>query len=246
MILLEHVSKRFGDALAVADLSLAIQPGEIFACLGPNAAGKTTTIRMLVGLLRPTAGRIAIGGHDLAAQPQEAKRLLAYIPDQPFLYEQLTGREFLEFVGQLYGINGADQGRRIEAWLATFGLDSAQEMLIESYSHGMRQRLSYCAAFLHEPRVLVLDEPMVGLDPKAARLVKEALRQQATQDGLTVFLSTHVLSVAEEVADRIGIIDHGHLVALGTLPELRSRAGSTGQLEEVFLRLTGGAPQVVG
>jgi ABC-2 type transport system ATP-binding protein len=240
MILLEGVTKRYGQFTAVHPLDLHVPPGELFGFLGPNGAGKTTTIRMLTGVLHPTAGRVSIGGHDVARAPAEAKRLLGYIPDRPFLYEKLTGREFLRFVGGLWGQEGPALERRAEELLALFELTAWQDTLVESYSHGMRQKLLISSALVHGPRLIVVDEPMVGLDPRAARMIKDLLRNFAAQGG-TVFLSTHTLEVAEALCDRIAIIQEGRIRAMGTMDELRSEAeaGAAG-LEEVFLRLTGG------
>jgi ABC-2 type transport system ATP-binding protein len=240
MIRLEGVTRRYGAFTAVHPLDLHVPAGELFGFLGPNGAGKTTTIRMLTGVLRPTAGRIRIGGHDLAKEPQQAKRLLGYIPDRPFLYEKLTGLEFLRFVGGLWGQDGAALDRRAEELLALFELTDWRDTLVESYSHGMRQKLLISSALVHGPRLIVVDEPMVGLDPKAARMIKELLRGFVAEGG-TVFLSTHTLEVAEALCDRIAIVQAGRIRAMGTMDQLRAEAeaGAAG-LEEVFLRLTGG------
>jgi ABC-2 type transport system ATP-binding protein len=237
----QGLTKRFGETLAVDALDLAIPPGEIFAFLGPNGAGKTTTIKMMTGLLRPTAGEVAIGGHDIQQAHVEAKALLGYIPDHPYLYEKLTGRDFVHFVGDLHRLPRPEQTARMEEWFRLFSLTQAADQLIENYSHGMRQKLVFTAALLHCPRVIVVDEPMVGLDPKSARIIKRLLRREAER-GASVFLSTHQLSVAEEVADRIGIIDRGHLIFLGTLEELRRETHGAGTLEDLFLKLTGEPP----
>jgi ABC-2 type transport system ATP-binding protein len=240
MIQLEGVTKRYGQFTAVHPLDLHVPPGEMFGFLGPNGAGKTTTIRMLTGVLHPTAGRVSVGGHDLARSPAEAKRLLGYIPDRPFLYEKLTGREFLRFVGGLWGQEGPALERRAEELLALFELTAWQDTLVESYSHGMRQKLLISSALVHGPSLIVVDEPMVGLDPRAARMIKDLLRNFVAQGG-TVFLSTHTLEVAETLCDRIAIIQEGRIRAMGTMDQLRAEAeaGAAG-LEEVFLRLTGG------
>ncbi|HXG21371.1 MAG TPA: ABC transporter ATP-binding protein [Methylomirabilota bacterium] len=237
MIHLEHVTKRFGSFTAVNDLSLQIAEGEIFGFLGPNGAGKTTTIRMMMGLLRPSAGRILLGGHDLATAPLAAKAISAFVPDRPFVYEKLTGREFLEFVGRLYQVpEDACKTRAIES-LEFFRLSDWGDELVETYSHGMKQRLVVAAALLPDPRILVVDEPMVGMDPIGARMFKALLRS-LTLKGKTVFMSTHSLEVAEELCDRIGIILSGRLIALGTLDELQQQAGREGRLEDIFLQLT--------
>jgi len=237
MIRTENLTKRFGETLAVDRLSLEIAPGEIFAFIGPNGAGKTTTIKMLTGLIAPSAGRALIGGHDIQKEPVEAKRLIGYIPDIPFLYERLTGSEFLSFVAGMYGLPEKETPGLIERELERLDLADLSGTLIESYSHGYRQRLVFAAAFLHRPRVLIIDEPMVGLDPRSARLIKDLLRERA-RAGETVFMSTHTLSVAEELAHRVGIIHNGAVVACGNLDELRQQSGVRGKLEEIFLKIT--------
>jgi len=239
MIEIQNLTKRFGTKTAVRSLSLTVPEGELFAFLGPNGAGKTTTIKVIVGLLRPDAGRVKVCGHDLIQEPVRAKACISYVPDQPYLYDKLTGREFLEFVGRTYGMNGQTVEDKIEHLADLLALHDYLDDLCEQYSHGMRQRTVIAAALLHEPRVLVVDEPMVGLDPKTARVVKDVLRSLA-RNGACVFMSTHTLAVAEELADRIGIIHRGSLVALGTLGELRRASGGTHGLEESFLRLTAG------
>jgi ABC-2 type transport system ATP-binding protein len=238
MIELERLTKRYGAFTAVDDLSLQVARGEIFGFLGPNGAGKTTTIRMMMGLLRPTEGRIRLGGFDLAEQPIEAKRLSGFVPDRPFLYEKLTALELLRFCADLYEVPAAAREARLEKLLGIFDLSEWAGELIESYSHGMKQRLAFAAALLHEPQLLVVDEPMVGMDPRGARVLRSLLRSLAL-GGTTLFLSTHSLEVAEALCDRIGIIQTGKLIAIGTLDELRSRAGDAQRLEEVFLKLTG-------
>ena len=223
-------------------VSLAVEPGEVFGFLGPNGAGKTTTIRMMVGLLEPSGGQVLLGGHDLARAPEAAKALLGYVPDQPFLYDKLTATEFLRFVGGLHGLKRAECGRRADPLLDQFGLAEQAGELVETFSHGMKQRLALAAALIHRPRILVLDEPMVGLDPQGALELRRLLARLAA-DGVTIFLSTHSLAVAEELCGRIGIVDQGRLVALGSLAELRAQAlpDSTGaaSLETVFLDLLG-------
>ncbi|MBM4047672.1 MAG: ABC transporter ATP-binding protein, partial [Planctomycetes bacterium] len=216
MIEIQDVSKKFGKKVAVTDLTLTVRPGELFAFLGPNGAGKTTTIKMLVGLLRPSAGSIKICGHDIGNNHLAAKAQIGYIPDMPYLYEKLSGREFLQFVADMYKLDPATSAARIAELAGTFEMHDYLDDLCESYSHGMRQRVVYAAALLHDPAVLILDEPMVGLDPKSARLVKDLMKAQARK-GATLFMSTHTLSVAEEVADRIGIIHRSKLIALGTV-----------------------------
>jgi ABC-2 type transport system ATP-binding protein len=237
MIQLEHLSKRFGAFTAVHDLNLNIAEGEIFGFLGPNGAGKTTTIRMMMSLLRPTTGRVILGGHDLAVDPLSAKAISAFVPDRPYIYEKLTGREFLSFVGGLYQVPSDQCQERIEESLSFFSLVDWGDELIESYSHGMKQRLVVASALLHDPKIIVVDEPMVGMDPMGTRLFKALLRS-LTLKGKTIFMSTHSLEVAEELCDRIGIILGGKMIALGTLDELQQQAGSEARLEDIFLKLT--------
>jgi ABC-2 type transport system ATP-binding protein len=237
MIELVEVTKRYGGKTAVDGLTLSVPAGELFAFLGPNGAGKTTTIKMLCGLLFPTSGAVRIGGFDVQNEGDQARRLIAFVPDTPFLYEKLTGREFLRFIADMYGMP-RDRGReRIEEMIATFGLGPFVDDLTEKYSHGMRQRTVFAAALLHEPKVLITDEPTVGLDPKSIRLLKDLLRRQA-ESGTTVFLSTHSLDIAQELAHRIGVVNNGRLIGCGTLAALRKQADLEGTLEEVFLKLT--------
>ena len=247
MIEFNQVTRTFGRKRAVSELTLRIPPGELFAFLGPNGAGKTTTIKMLVGLLRPSAGEVRVGGFDTAGQAREAAQLMGYVPDQPYLYDKLSGREFLDFVAEMRGL---DRYRRIEAIQREshrFELDAFLDDLAETYSHGMKQRLVFASALLHSPAVLVVDEPMVGLDPKSMKMVKDLLRALASA-GTIVFMSTHTLNVAEEIADRIGIIDSGRLGFLGTLGELQARRSVADNhnhrdaprtsLEQLFLEIT--------
>jgi ABC-2 type transport system ATP-binding protein len=245
MIRLVALRKEYGTCVAVDDLDLTVEPGEIFAFLGPNGAGKTTTIRMMIGLLEPTGGTVELGGHDIAREPEAAKALTGYVPDQPALYDKLTGMEFLRFVGGLYGLARDGIEDRAADLLDEFAMTERAHELIETYSHGMKQRLTLAAALIHRPRILILDEPMVGIDPQGALELRQILTGLAAA-GVTIFLSTHSLGVAEELADRIGILDDGRLVALGTLDELQSRAALRPEtapldasLESVFLRLTG-------
>jgi ABC-2 type transport system ATP-binding protein len=234
------VRKRYGAFTAVDGIDLAVRPGEIFGFLGPNGAGKTTTIRMVAGVLRPSEGRILLGGDDLLADPLRAKRRLGYIPDRPFLYEKLTGSEFLRFVAGLWGQGGAEVEALAARMLELFGLTEWKDELVESYSHGMRQKLLITSALLHRPELIVVDEPMVGLDPRAARILKDLLRAFADEGG-AVFLSTHTLEVAEALCDRIAILAQGRILACGSMDELRAEASAGGaHLEEIFLRLTGG------
>jgi ABC-2 type transport system ATP-binding protein len=237
LIELKNVSKRYGTKTAVHDLSLSVPAGELFAFLGPNGAGKTTTIKMLCGLLFPTAGEVRVGGFDLRTQGDQARRLISYVPDQPYLYEKLTGREFLQFIADLYGMPADRAAGRMEQVIELFRLHEFVDDLTEKYSHGMRQRTVFAAALIHEPKLLIVDEPTVGLDPKSIRLLKDLLRAEANR-GTTVFLSTHALDIAQELADRIGIVEHGRLIGCGTLESLRKLASRDGSLEDVFLKLT--------
>ncbi len=240
MIELINVTKKFGDKAAVKNLSLEVKSGEFFAFLGPNGAGKTTTIKMITGLLKPDGGTVKICGIDISQKPGEAKMKTGYIPDSPYIYEKLTAREYLEFTGGLYRMPREKIEKKIEWLFDLFGMNGWADSRCEEYSHGMRQKVIFCSAFLHDPEVLVVDEPMVGLDPQSVRLVKDLLKKVSSR-GTTVFVSTHTLSVAEELCDRIGIVDEGELIALGTLDELRSKAASDGEsLENLFLKLTGG------
>ncbi len=238
MIELVEVTKRFGPKMAVDRLSLHVRAGELVAFLGPNGAGKTTTIKIICGLLNPTSGTVRIANHDVTRDGRDARHLLSYVPDQPYLYEKLTGREFLQFVIDMYGIEPALCARRAGELIELFEMESYVDELTESYSHGMKQRVVFAAALLRDPQVLVVDEPMVGLDPKSARLVKDLLRSRASA-GAAVFMSTHTLDVAEQVADRIAIVDRGRLVSCGTLAELQATTQMQGPLEELFLRITG-------
>ncbi len=241
MIEIENVQKRYGSKVAVKNLNLRIADGELFAFLGPNGAGKTTTIKMLCGLLFPTSGTVRVGGHDIATHGDEARKLISYVPDQPFLYEKLTGREFLQFTADLYAMEREHAKRRMETVLNLFHLHEFVDTLTERYSHGMRQRTVFAAALLHEPKLLIADEPTVGLDPKSIRELKVLLRQLA-KSGTTVFLSTHTLDIAEELADRVGVIHNGELIACDTVDGLRRKAHSDGTLEDVFMKITEEAP----
>jgi len=246
MIEFHAATRRYGSKVAVDRLDLQIPRGELFALLGPNGAGKTTTIKLLVGLLRPTSGSVLVGGNDMVEQPREANRLIAYVPDQPHLYDKLTGREFLQFIADMYGLEPQLAARGIEREIERFGLTEFVDRLTESYSHGMKQRTVFAAAMLHDPAVLVVDEPMVGLDPHSVRLVKDLLRSKA-EAGATVFMSTHTLAVAEEIAHRIGIFREGRLAFLGTLEELKQRVAATdGTLEALYLRLISSEQETAG
>lgn len=238
MIELLNISKTYGSFKAVNDLSLTVPPGSIFAFLGMNGAGKTTTIKMLTGILTPTSGAIRLGGFNLQTQALDAKRLLGYVPDRPHVYPKLTGREFLCFICDLYKVQPAQADKRIDEVLEEYSLTPWQDALIESYSHGMKQRIALCAALVHNPQILIVDEPMVGLDPHGARDLKNAFKRYA-QSGMTVFLSTHSLHVAEELADNIAIIHKGSLLATGSLAHIRDSSGTlASDLEDIFLELT--------
>ena len=239
MIELRSLTKRYGSFTAVNAVDLDVPRGELFGFLGPNGAGKTTTLRMIAGILRPSSGSVRIANIDLAADPVAAKQKLGFIPDRPFIYEKLTGVEFLRFVAGLYGQAGAEVERRGRELLALFDLEEWRDELVESYSHGMRQKLIISSAFVHKPEVIVVDEPMVGLDPKAARILKDLFREY-TRRGHTIMMSTHTLEVAEAMCDRIGIIQGGKIRACGTMDDLRMSVESGGSgLEQIFLRLTG-------
>jgi ABC-2 type transport system ATP-binding protein len=242
MIETENLTKRYGNLTAVDNLNLRVEAGELFGFLGPNGAGKTTTIKLLVGLLRPSAGMARIGGYDVQRDSLKAKSLVGFVPDNPYLYEKLTAREFLRFMADLYGVDPDRAARRGEDLLHLLDLDDRGDELIQGYSHGMRQKTALAGALIHDPKVFFLDEPTVGLDPKSARLIKDILRQLCDR-GMTVFMSTHILEIAERMCDRVGIINEGQLVACGTMEELRSGTGEAGgaSLEDIFLRLTGGA-----
>jgi ABC-2 type transport system ATP-binding protein len=238
MIELENLVKNFGDLTAVDDLSLTVDKGEFVAVLGPNAAGKTTTIKMLVGLIKPNSGTVRVCGIDVQADPIAVRRHLAYVPDFPFLYDKLTPWEFLRFTSQLFHMEESQVQERTRELIPRFNLEPYLQKSIESLSHGTRQRIAIVSALMHAPEVFVLDEPMVGLDPHHQFILKEVLKERAAE-GMTVFLSTHQISVAEEVADRIGIIHMGKLVAVGTKEELHAISGSgKAELEETYLALT--------
>ncbi|MCI2425367.1 ABC transporter ATP-binding protein [Candidatus Acetothermia bacterium] len=240
---LKNVTKRFGSLTAVDDLSLTVFPGEVFGFLGPNGAGKTTTIKMCTGLLRPNSGMVRLGTHDIVQEPLLAKRLLGYVPDNPFLYDQLTGREFVRFVARLYDLDGGSSSsvveKRIQEMFEQFEMPEKADELIKSYSFGMRRKVAIAAALIHNSQIVFLDEPTSGLDPKSARWVKDLFRKLAGE-GVAILMTTHIMEIAERICDRIGIIHQGKLVALGTLAELREEAGrSDSTLEDIFLQITG-------
>jgi ABC-2 type transport system ATP-binding protein len=239
MLHIQNLVKSYQDLEAVKGIDLEVPKGEIFGFLGPNGAGKTTTIKMIVGLLKPTSGTISIGGFDVGRKSTEAKSILGYIPDRPFIYEKLTGREYLGFIADLYDMDAADVTERVQNYLDFFDLTEAGDKLVEGYSHGMKQKLIISGALLHDPKLVVVDEPMVGLDPKGARQVKQLFRDLCKK-GTTVFMSTHSLGIAEAMCDRIGIIQKGKVIALGTLDDLRKQADRDHEnLEDLFMELTG-------
>ncbi|MBI1389872.1 MAG: ATP-binding cassette domain-containing protein [bacterium] len=246
MIQIEQLTKFYGSVKALDNLNLEIHAGEFFGFLGPNGAGKTTTIKSIVGLLRPTSGRVTVGGMDgdgidVQKEPEKAKAMIGYIPDSPFLYEKLTGYEYVHFVGGLYSVPVKTIDEHVRRYFEMFGLLDAAHSLIESYSHGMKQKVVMTGALVHDPKVLIVDEPMVGLDPRSSRVVKDLLKQKS-REGMTIFLSTHTLDVAEELCDRIGIIQKGRLIAVGGMDELRELAKDEStdlRLESLFLKLTG-------
>ncbi len=235
MIRLIDLTKVYNKTIAVDHINLEVKTGSIMGFLGPNGAGKTTTIKMIAGILKPTKGRIILNGIDLLKEPEKAKKITGFIPDRPFLYERLTGKEFLEFVSEMYFVENPE--KKIDEMLRKFELEDFKDELIESYSHGMKQRIAFCAALIHDPEILIVDEPTVGLDPKGIRMIKDVFKGLAKR-GKTIFVSTHSLSFAEEIADEVAIINSGKLIAKGTLDQLKKKAGIDGDLENVFLKLT--------
>jgi ABC-2 type transport system ATP-binding protein len=241
VIVVENLVKEYGRFRAVDGVSLDVRSGEIHGFLGPNGAGKTTTLKLIAGLLKPTAGRIVINGHDLEKEPEAAKASLGFIPDRPYIYDKLTAGEFLRFHAGIFGMNGNGVDRRVREMLDLFELRRWEHELVESFSHGMKQRLVMSAAFLHRPMAVAVDEPMVGLDPRGARLIKDVFRRMCER-GVAVLMSTHTLEVAQEMCHRISIIQKGRIIAQGTVDEVRALAGSTDEhLTAVFLKLTGGS-----
>src|SRR5580698_6830556 len=240
MIELDKLVKKFGTLTAVNDISLKIERGEFFAMLGPNAAGKTTTIKLLTGLIKPTSGCSRICGFDVQTQPLEARRRLAYVPDLPFLYDTLTAWDFFRFTVEMFQLEADRSEKNARELVSRFHLEDFANRTLEGLSHGTRQRIAIVSALLHDPEVFVIDEPMVGLDPQHARVVKDVLKERSLA-GTTVLVSTHQLEIAEEMADRIGIINGGKLIAVGTREELRKQSGAAGALEEIFLSLTAAA-----
>jgi ABC-2 type transport system ATP-binding protein len=248
MIAVQNLVKTYGKFKAVDDVSLNVEPGEIHGFLGPNGAGKTTTLRMIAGLLKPTSGRILVNNHDLEREPEAAKGSLGFIPDRPFIYDKLTAGEFLTFHAGLYGLTpdasrpDGQVGSRVDEMLELFELTQWKNELIESFSHGMKQRLVMSSAFFHRPQAVAVDEPMVGLDPRGARLIKDVFRRMSER-GVAILMSTHTLEVAQEMCHRVSIIQKGHIIAQGTVDEVKRIAGSTTDehLTGVFLKLTGGS-----
>lgn len=242
MIGIENLSKRFGKTQAVDHIDLHVPPGAVMGFLGPNGAGKTTTIRMLAGLMKPDTGTIVLNGHDLATEPQRAKAVTGFVPDRPYLYEKLTGWEFLEFTAGLYRVADSQLQSLGNRFLEMFELTDWKDELIEGYSHGMKQRLIISSALLHQPKIFIIDEPMVGLDPRGVRLVKDLFTQMARERGMAVFLSTHTLAVAEEICDMLSIIHKGRVIAADTPANIKNTIARTGgNLEKAFLKLTGSA-----
>lgn len=237
MIQLENLNKRYGDLQAVDNLNLEVPSGELFCFLGPNGAGKTTSIKMMTGLVRPDSGEITLADVDALAEPVESRGQLGYIPDMPFLYDRLTPMEFLRFTGDLYCMPRDEVEDKAADMLDTFGMTPRAHTLCRDLSHGMRQRVIYAATLMHNPKVMLVDEPFIGLDPHSIRLIKDLLRER-TRDGMTVLMTTHILAIAEEIGDRIGIIDRGKLIACGTLDELKASAPGSSRLEDLFLSLT--------
>jgi ABC-2 type transport system ATP-binding protein len=238
VIRIVNLTKRYGNLAAVDSLNLEVQGGEIFGFLGPNGAGKTTTIRVMMGILKSSSGRVSLGGYDVEREPEQAKAISGFIPDRPFIYEKLSGREFLHFIGKLHHVDSQRLERRVAELLEEFTLTRWQDELVEGYSHGMKQRLVVCASLIHEPRILIVDEPMVGMDPRGARQLKDLFHSLADR-GTTVFVSTHSISFAEEICHRIGIIQRGRLIACGAMAEIYALAnGKDRNLENVFLELT--------
>ena len=241
MIAVHNLVKQYGKFTAVDGITLEVRPGEIHGFLGPNGAGKTTTLRMIAGLLKPTSGRVEVNGHDVTKEPELAKASLGFIPDRPFIYEKLTAGEFLRFHAGLYGLDGEGVMDRVHEMLDLFELRRWENELVESFSHGMKQRLVMCAAFLHRPRAVAVDEPMVGLDPRGAKLIKDVFRRMSER-GVAILMSTHTLEVAQEMCQRLSIILKGKIIAQGTVDEIRTLAGGgDDHLTSVFLRLTGGS-----
>ena len=241
MIELKSLTKKYGSFTAVDSIDLSVPDGQLFGFLGPNGAGKTTTLRMIAGLLKPTSGQVEVNGHDVTKEPELAKASLGFIPDRPFIYEKLTAGEFLRFHAGLYGLDGDGVMERVHEMLDLFELRRWENELVESFSHGMKQRLVMCAAFLHRPRAVAVDEPMVGLDPRGARLIKDVFRRMSER-GVAILMSTHTLEVAQEMCQRLSIILKGKIIAQGTVDEIRTLAGGgDDHLTSVFLRLTGGS-----
>jgi ABC-2 type transport system ATP-binding protein len=245
MIVIDHLVKRYDDHIAVNDISLEINSGEIFGFLGPNGAGKTSTIKMIMGLMKPTSGTITVGGHNIQEDPVSAKKVLGYVPDRPILYEKLTAWEYMKFIAGIYGVDDKDLQERGMKYLKIFQLGEWTNELVENFSHGMKQRLNLSAVFMRDPKILILDEPLIGLDPRGARLLKEMLHTSRS-NGMCIFMSTHILEIAEQMCDRLAIIHKGNVITSGTAGDMRKQAQTPDSgLERIFLRLTGGE-DVVG
>lgn len=240
MIFLDSVSKKYGNVQAVSELTLEVKTGEILGLIGPNGAGKTTTLKMLAGLLRPTSGKIEIDGKDISIHQEEVKQILGYIPDTPFLYDSLTAKEFLLFIGKIYKMKRDILERNMDFLFSYFEMDGWKNIRAEEYSHGMRQKVVISSCLIHEPKVIIVDEPMVGLDPQSAKLVKDIFREKRNKEGTTILMSTHTLSLAQDICDRIAIIHHGRLISLSTFEELKEKlnAGESRNLESLYLELT--------
>lgn len=240
MIKLENITKKYGNKTAVDGLCLEIPQGELFAFIGPNGAGKTTTVKMITGLLRPTSGKITVDNKNIHIQKEyiQAKKVISYIPDQPYTYDKLSGREFLRFMANIYEIKKRDFERDFDKYVEMFKMSGYIDELLETYSLGMKQRLIISASFIHQPKIIIVDEPLVGLDPASTKLVKDLFKKEVKENNLTIFMSTHLLSVAEETATKIGLINHGKLITLGTLEELKQRSKHEEHLEDIFMNLT--------
>lgn len=242
---IKNLSKKYRDFVAVDSINLNVRSGIVFGFLGPNGAGKTTTIKMIGGLLKPTSGEIIVCGNNLALEPIKAKSLVGFVPDRPYLYEKLTGIEYLRFIGGIYGLSDEDIEKRSIELLNLFEIFQFKDELIENYSHGMKQRLVICGALLHRPRLFIIDEPLVGLDPKGARLLKRVFTELAKKSGCTVFMSTHTLGMVEELCDELAIIHHGRIIFSGNIEEMKRLSNKKdANLEELFLQLTGGDEQI--
>ena len=237
MLEIKNLTKKFGDKVAVDNIDLSVKSGEIYGFLGPNGAGKTTTIKMIVGMLMPDGGSITVDGIDVICDDVEAKRQIAYVPDSPEIYDIMTGRQYLNFIADVFELSDEERNKQIDRYAEVFEMKDNLDVMIAGYSHGMKQKIVIMGALIHSPKLLILDEPMVGLDAKSSFRLKEIMRALANE-GRTVFFSTHVMEVAENLCDRIGIINRGKIIAVGTLDEIKAAAKDTGSLEKIFLELT--------